>query len=178
MHTRYGRGSKSEGPDNGPAGIPSVPPPHAHFGVRPLVERSLIAAPFLLLLFVAGVQVGIAHGRALAAREARSAFLDTSCAEAVASPWPVRLTVTATAYSSTPDQTQGDPFITATGNRVGLGTMAVSRDLEALLPMGTRVFVVDDRMHRRWERRIDLWFPDRGSALRFGRRELTLEVFP
>lgn len=59
-----------------------------------------------------------------------------------------------------------------------LGTLAVSRDLEALLPMGTRVFVVDDRMHRRWERRVDLWFPDRGSALRFGRRELTLEVFP
>jgi len=130
-----------------------------------------------LLVFVVGVQLGIRHGRWLQARESRPAFLDTTCPEAGA-PWPVTFRVTATAYNSDPAQTDSTPLITASGTRARVGTLAVSRDLLKLLPYGTTVYVVEDTMHPRWERRVDFWMPDRQAARRFGRRELLLRVRP
>lgn len=104
---------------------------------------------------------------------------------------PVLLEVTVTAYSSTPDQTDATPFVTASGRRVRPGIVAVSRDLEARgLTFGTRLVItdvggpgcgavawelvgktleVDDRMHRRKRRQLDVWMPSRAKALRFGR---------
>ena len=104
---------------------------------------------------------------------------------------PVLLEVTVTAYSSTPDQTDATPFVTASGRRVRPGIVAVSRDLEARgLTFGTRLVItdvggpgcgavaqelvgktleVDDRMHRRKRRQLDVWMPSRAEALRFGR---------
>src|SRR3989344_3213041 len=61
----------------------------------------------------------------------------------------------ATAYSSTPDQTDDTPFITAKGTTVRDGIIAAN-----FLPFGTRIkipdiygdkiFVVEDRMNRRY----------------------------
>ncbi len=63
------------------------------------------------------------------------------------------LTVTTTAYSSTPDQTDDDPFTMANGHRVHDGAIAAN-----FLPFGTRVmipelygdkvFTVEDRMNK------------------------------
>lgn len=75
--------------------------------------------------------------------------------------------VTATAYNSHPDQTDGDPFLTASGERLDPGTkaLAVSPDLAAAgLDFGTRVridgldgeWVVLDRMPASRRRSIDL----------------------
>lgn len=78
-----------------------------------------------------------------------------------------------TAYSSSPDETDDTPFITATGNRVRDGIVATN-----LLPFGTKVmipeffgekvFTVDDRMHPRKKENIDVWMPTKEEAIHFG----------
>ena len=84
-----------------------------------------------------------------------------------------------TAYSSSLDETQGDPFITASGQRVRDGIIACSRDY----PFGTRfliegrLYVCLDRLARKYDHRFDIWKPSKAEALRFGRRELPIEVF-
>lgn len=89
--------------------------------------------------------------------------------------------VLATGFSSTPDQTDGDPFTTASGTHVHDGTVATN-----FLPFGTRVrfhnyrpdmvFTVEDRHHPRLSDRVDIWFTSRGEALRFGKAVLEMEI--
>lgn len=88
------------------------------------------------------------------------------------------LKVTVTAYSSTPDQTQGDPFTTASGEKVKPGIVAISRDLKKHLPWGSKIhlegigtFIVQDTMHRRWRQRVDIWMENRKAAKRFGKKQ-------
>jgi len=98
--------------------------------------------------------------------------------------------VTATAYNSSPDQTEGDPFLTASGQRLapGMRALAVSGDLfEAGLGFGTRVriegvageWTVLDRMPAGRRRSIDLYFGiDEAAALRFGRKRVRIDWRP
>ncbi len=89
--------------------------------------------------------------------------------------------VVVTAYSSTPDQTDASPFVTASGTTVHPGTIAVN-----FLPFGTRVkfpvysgdaiYVVEDRMAKRFSDRADIWFTSRSAAYAFGKRTLTMVV--
>lgn len=90
-------------------------------------------------------------------------------------------TVTATGYSSTPDQTDDTPFITASGTTVRDGIIATN-----FLPFGTlvriphlfgdKIFVVEDRMNRRYATRVDIWFPERELAKIFGVKKVLIEV--
>lgn len=92
--------------------------------------------------------------------------------------WKVikKLLMIATGYSSTEDQTDSNPFITAAGTWVKDGVIANN-----YLPFGTKVrlpelygdkiFVIEDRMS--WKKgnyHIDIWFPNREEALKFGAR--------
>ncbi len=89
--------------------------------------------------------------------------------------------VSATAYSSTVDQCDASPFITASGTHVRDGIIAAN-----FLPFGAKVkipemygdkvFVVEDRMNQRYQSRIDVWMPSRGEALQFGVRTVKIEV--
>ena len=89
--------------------------------------------------------------------------------------------VIVTAYSSTPDQTDDTPFITASGNWVRDGIVATN-----ILPMGTkikipevygdRIFVVDDRMHPRKKVNVDVWFSSYTEAKNFGVKRTYIEV--
>ncbi len=100
------------------------------------------------------------------------------------------LEVTATAYNSLAGQGSGDPTLAAWGDRLepGMKAIAVSRDLLELgLTHGTEVeidgvpgrWTVRDKMARRWTRRIDLYMGvDRGAALRWGRRPVTIRWKP
>ncbi len=91
------------------------------------------------------------------------------------------LFVTATAYSSTPGQTDSSPFIMASGKRVYDGAIAAN-----FLPMGTKVmlpeaygekvFVVEDRTHRRFSDRIDIWMETREEALQFGIKKIAVKI--
>lgn len=87
-----------------------------------------------------------------------------------------------TAYSSTEDQTDSTPFITASGKTVADGIVANN-----LLPFGTqikipelygdKIFIVEDRMHsRKGYYHLDIWFNTREEAKEFGVREAYIEV--
>lgn len=126
--------------------------------------RATIGLAFLAVLAGAGPS---------AAPRLELAWVDTSCQRL----WETTsLVVDVTGYSSTSDQTDDTPFLTATGTRVRPGVLAVSRDLLELLPYGTRVYVVEDTMHPRMRKTVDLWFPSRGMALRWGRQMGILDI--
>lgn len=82
-------------------------------------------------------------------------------------------TVWITAYSSTPEQTDDTPFVTASGTKVRNGVIA-SNFLEfgtkVQIPeiFGDRMFVVEDRMHPRKSNFVDVWMPSKEDALKFG----------
>ncbi|MBI4092484.1 MAG: 3D domain-containing protein [Candidatus Kerfeldbacteria bacterium] len=92
------------------------------------------------------------------------------------------LRVVATAYTSSPDETDSDPFTTASGAKTGDGVIAVNG-----LPFGTKVkipdvygdkeFVVLDRMAPRHGRnRIDIWMPSKHQAKNWGVRTVMVEI--
>jgi len=91
-----------------------------------------------------------------------------------------KVEVTVTAYSSERRQTDRTPHVTASGRLVRRGIIAVSRDLYRRFPFGTVVglggkeYVVDDLMHHKWTRRVDVWMPSKKEALNFGVRKATL----
>ena len=78
-----------------------------------------------------------------------------------------------TAYSSTQEETDDTPFITASMTEVRDGIIAAN-----FLPFGTRVmipklfgkkiFTVEDRMHQRKTNFIDIWMPTKNDAIQFG----------
>lgn len=99
-----------------------------------------------------------------------------------------KLRVTATAYNSLPAQTDSTPNIAAWGDRLkpGMKAIAVSKDLlkQYGLSRGTKVkikglkgeYVVLDKMHPRWRKKIDIYMgKDRRKALRWGRRKVTIQ---
>jgi len=81
-----------------------------------------------------------------------------------------------TAYSSTLDQTDSTPFITAYGTEVREGIIA-SNEFEkgTILRIAGEEYVVEDRMNARYPDRLDIWYPTRQEALNWGIR--TLEVY-
>lgn len=90
--------------------------------------------------------------------------------------------VTITAYSSTPDQTDDSPFVTANGTWVHDGTLAAN-----FLPFGTKIrlpdysgdkiYTVEDRMNERYTYRADIWMEAREAAKQFGIRKLKMEIY-
>lgn len=86
-----------------------------------------------------------------------------------------------TAYSSSVDETDDTPFITASGEYVGDGIVAAN-----FLPFGTKIripeifgdkiFVVKDRMASRHTERVDIWFETKELAKEFGMKNLTIEI--
>lgn len=96
------------------------------------------------------------------------------------------ITVTATAYNSIKDQTSSNPHITAWGDSLlpGKKYIAVSRDLIGLgLKHNTPVkidgyeelFIVKDKMHRRWKNRIDIYMGlDVKKAKTWGKRKIEI----
>lgn len=114
-----------------------------------------------------------------------------------------RLTLRATGYNSLVEQTNSMPFITATGARTRVGIIAVSRDLlPEEIPYGSLVYIhdlgryldgegsgdyqamlerngpyiVEDTMHRRKRRQIDIWFEELHEARTWGVRRVEIEI--
>jgi 3D (Asp-Asp-Asp) domain-containing protein len=90
--------------------------------------------------------------------------------------------VVVTAYSSTPDQTDDTPLITASGKHVADGVIANNRfkfGTKIRFPelYGDKVFTVYDRMHKRKGLdHVDIWFPEYKQAKNFGAKITTIEV--
>ena len=89
---------------------------------------------------------------------------------------PKMINVVVTAYSSTPDQTDSTPFITASNTRTRDGVIAanfLAFGTKVKIPgiFGDKVFTVEDRMAKKHDGKIDIWFPERVLAKRFGVQE-------
>ena len=96
-----------------------------------------------------------------------------------------KIPVIATAYSSTPDQTDDSPFITAANTRVRDGVVAANfLDLHTKISIpdlyGDKIFTVEDRMNRRFNKanppRIDVWLPNRSLAINFGVKKVSIVI--
>ncbi|MFA5114296.1 MAG: 3D domain-containing protein [Candidatus Margulisiibacteriota bacterium] len=88
--------------------------------------------------------------------------------------------IVASAYNSLPGQTDSSPWITASGTRCREGVIASNH-----FPIGTKlliegykgkVFVVEDRMNKRYGKKIDIWFRDYDDAVNFGVRKVKYSV--
>jgi 3D (Asp-Asp-Asp) domain-containing protein len=117
----------------------------------------------------------------------RTLLLDAGYA--VASDGNLSMRVLATGYSSSVRETDDTPFITASNTRTRPGVVALSRDMlrrhnpNAPFSFGDVIHVsgigdlhVEDSMHWRWRRRIDIWFPSSDAAWHFGKREVTISM--
>ncbi|MBI2446860.1 MAG: 3D domain-containing protein [Parcubacteria group bacterium] len=93
-----------------------------------------------------------------------------------ASPRQKTIKTVLTAYSSTPDQTDDTPFITASNTTVRDGVVAanfLAFGTKVQIPeiFGDKVFTVEDRMAKKHNDKIDIWFPERHLAKKFGVQE-------
>jgi len=89
--------------------------------------------------------------------------------------------VPVTAYSSTPDQTDSTPFITASGTDVREGVVACNFlrfGTKVRFPQlyGEKIFVVEDRMAVRNSHKMDIWFVSRDQARQFGIKIAKVEI--
>ena len=89
------------------------------------------------------------------------------------------VSILVTGYSSTPDQTWGDPFTTASGTTVHKGTMACPPQY----PFGTKIkiqsmgtFICEDRGGMIKGNHFDMWFESRIEALNWGKRMVSAEI--
>ena len=94
---------------------------------------------------------------------------------------PSKFTVEITAYSSTPDQTDDTPFITASGTHVRDGVVAanflkIGTKIKIPELYGSKVFVVEDRMASRYFHRVDIWFANTAQARKFGIQEAEIVI--
>ncbi|MFH1162433.1 MAG: 3D domain-containing protein [Candidatus Jorgensenbacteria bacterium] len=94
---------------------------------------------------------------------------------------PKTYEVWVTAYSSSPDETDSTPSVTAMNTETHDGIVAAN-----FLPLGSKiripalfgdkVFLVEDRMHRRKIDFVDVWMPTKEGATTFGITRTTIEV--
>jgi 3D (Asp-Asp-Asp) domain-containing protein len=87
-------------------------------------------------------------------------------------------------YNSEVAQTDDSPFITANGTYVRDGIVAANH-----LPFNTalkfkncgdieddKIFIVTDRMNKRYQNNVDIWFASKADALKLGRRMCQIEI--
>lgn len=120
--------------------------------------------------FLTGIGLGVVEGNALIKTNPPISQKPTR-----------KIKIIVTAYSSTPDQTDNTPFITALGTRTRDGIVANN-----FLPFGTKVkfprlfgdkiFVVEDRMAPKNSHKVDIWMPTRQMALNFGVKHTEMEI--
>lgn len=143
--------------------------------------------PLISSIF-AGILVGICLLGIITPQATNADFANTKNATYVAKAYIEAekviktINVVVTAYSSTPDQTDDTPLVTASGKCVKDGIIANN-----LLPFGTKiripklygdkVFTVEDRMNKKkGNYHIDIWMPNTPLAVNFGVKTAEIEV--
>jgi len=97
---------------------------------------------------------------------------------------PFTIPVTITAYTAHIQQTDATPLLTASQKHVRKGYIAVSRDLEKGLGLkfGDFLYVngikyeFQDRMNKKWKKRVDIFMWSRKEAVKFGKQYGLLEI--
>ncbi|MFA6190408.1 MAG: hypothetical protein WC711_02780 [Candidatus Staskawiczbacteria bacterium] len=149
-----------------------------------LVVKTRLAGSIFASIVIAICAVGIILPQAIYADPANTASASyvAKNSNEIKSNAIKTIKVKVTAYSSTADQTDDTPFITASGKRVKDGIIANN-----LLPFGTKIkipklygdkiFTVQDRMNKKKGNfHIDIWMPTRGLALNFGSKTAEILV--
>jgi len=101
--------------------------------------------------------------------------------------WQVKYTTirTITAYNSESGQTDDSPCITANnfnvcehGQEDTIAANFLSFGTKVRIPelFGDRIFVVRDRMNRRYPNRVDVWLLEKQAAKNFGVQRATIEI--
>lgn len=84
------------------------------------------------------------------------------------------------AYTSSEDETDDTPTITANGETTGPGTIACPSRYKfgTLIEIEDRIYKCNDRMAKRYRdtNHFDIWFETKREALIFGRQKLTVSV--
>ncbi|MEK7123074.1 MAG: hypothetical protein AAB855_04435 [Patescibacteria group bacterium] len=102
-------------------------------------------------------------------------------------PAPRNMRMVITAYSSTPDQTDNTPCITANGynvctanaeNVIAANFLPFGARVQIPELFGDRVFTVQDRMNARHSQRVDIWMTSRHKAKQFGVKRAEIVVLP
>ncbi len=147
-----------------------------------LLQTLINGALSLSIIANIGAIAPIAKVDAQAAPVAIEQVADTSLtATAPMDEEVTRMSAKITAYSSTEDQTDDSPFITASGAHVADGIVAsnflpLHTHIKIPALFGEKIFVVEDRMAKRFSDRVDIWMPDRTSAWKFGLQHAEIVV--
>ena len=145
-----------------------------------LLKNAATGAISIALTF--GTPMVIAQDNGLLPSEMNPAISQTSLiADPAISSYAKKMVLTVTAYSSTEDQTDDTPFITASNKTVYDGIVAAN-----FLPFGTKIkipkifgdkiFVVEARRHDRFSDRVDVWCANQEAAMKFGKRATEIVI--
>lgn len=83
-----------------------------------------------------------------------------------------------TAYSSTPEETDSTPFISADGNQVYDGLIACPRKYPfgTLFRIAGKVYRCGDRLNQKFDDRFDIWKATKEEAIHHGTQVLSTEI--
>lgn len=83
-----------------------------------------------------------------------------------------------TAYTSSPDETDADPFTPADGGNVGQGLVACPREFPfgTMFMIGGEIFRCGDRTSKKYDGRFDVWTATKEEAIALGKRIMDVHV--
>jgi len=91
------------------------------------------------------------------------------------------VSATVTAYTSSVDETDDDPFVTASGKLVRKGTLACPSMYEfgTIVEIEGERYTCEDRMNKRYRHtsRFDIWFETKHDAYLWGKKDLSVKVY-
>lgn len=91
------------------------------------------------------------------------------------------VSATVTAYTSSVDETDDDPFITASGKTVRDGTLACPSKYKfgTVIEIQGERYTCEDRMNKRYRHteRFDIWVQTKSDAFQWGKKQLFVKVY-
>jgi len=127
-------------------------------------NKLFIAVLIYILFFMLVSQV---KGKEVYIRESSPEYTDSFIAEV-------------TQYTSSVEETDDTPNLTASGETTGPGTIACPSRFKfgTIIQIEKRFYICNDRMNKRYRNsdHFDVWTEKREDAIKFGRRKLNLET--
>lgn len=91
-----------------------------------------------------------------------------------------KIEVIATAYTSSKEECDSDPYISASGQRVFWGMIATDKKFrfgtKFYIPFFQKTFIALDRGGKIKGNRIDIWMPTKTEAMKFGIKKLVCYI--
>lgn len=83
-----------------------------------------------------------------------------------------------TGYSSSPDETDDTPFVTASGTSTRPGIVACPRRylFGTLALIGGKIYECEDRLNPKYDNRFDIWHGSKGEAWEFGANKVLVKL--